>query len=159
MQAIIRHPQICSHVYKRKQILKAPRSQRLLGHSLRVRRGPCAPGILVPLFSVTVFSYFEVKLFFGCSLFFLCSCIHLIYINIIYILPPPQKKKYVCAYVRACVCAYVRACVCVCVCVCVREFVCECVCVRACVRACLRACVCVCLWMRVCVCVCVLVCV
>ena len=72
MQAVIRHPQICNHVYKRKQILKAPRSQRLLGHSPRVRRGPCAPGILVPLFSVAVFSYFEVINYFSSVHYFAC---------------------------------------------------------------------------------------
>ena len=92
MQAVIRHPQICSHVYQRKQILTAPHSQRLLGHSSCVLRGPCAPAILVSLFSLIL----RHKLFFQCSLFCLCSvlCLYSSYLhNIIYILPPKKKKK------------------------------------------------------------------
>ena len=88
MQAVIRHPQICSHVYKRKQILKAPRSQRLLGHSSRVHRGPCAPGSLVPLFSVAVFSYFEVINYFSSVHYFACVPVFISF-TYIHFAPPP----------------------------------------------------------------------
>ena len=50
MQAVLRNPQIHSHVHPREQILHAPCHQRLLGHSPRLFWELCATGILtIPL--------------------------------------------------------------------------------------------------------------